>query len=362
MSIQEQGKRIIDLVKIRRKIKTRDIVALFRVSRQYVNLLLNNLITEEKLIKVGSTKNAFYVLPQYASGHLEIFPTRVFKRLKNSHLEEYRVLEQIENNCPFIIRLKENVRGIFEYAFTEMLNNAIEHSRSTYIDVEIVLKDGKLNFLIADYGIGVFRNIVKKKKLNSAVEAVQEILKGKATTEPRAHTGEGIFFTSKTADIYTLDSYGTQMVINNKIKANDIFIGKSRIIRKGTRVSFTIGTVSNRHIKDVFDEFTDAVSDGDFGFNKTEIKIKLFTEGSAYISRSQARRILMNLEKFNTIILDFDKVSMVGQSFADEIFRVFHEKYPGIRLKPINTTDMVQFMINRAEGRNPRRSKLLDDN
>ncbi len=357
--MHEKQKRILDLVKARKKIKSRDIVSLLKVSRQYVNLLLNSLMTDEKLIKVGSTKNAFYVLPQYAAEHIEVFPTRVFKKLKNSNLEEHKILEQVENSCPLILNLGENIRSIFAYAFTEMLNNAIEHSNSENIEVEVTLAKGKLGFVIADYGVGVFKNIMRKKNLGSVIEAIQEISKGKLTTKPQAHSGEGIFFTSKTADTYILDSYGTQMIVKNAAK-RDLFMAKPEILRRGTRVTFTIATSSERHLKDVFDEFTEVVPNGDFGFDKTEIKVKLFTEGTIHVSRSQARRILTGLEKFTSIIFDFEKVPLIGQAFADEIFRVFYNKYPDIKLNTTNTNDAVKFMITRAQGKNPRKPTLFD--
>ncbi|MEK7169509.1 MAG: DUF4325 domain-containing protein [Patescibacteria group bacterium] len=352
-----QEEKILDLLRIKKNIKTRDVVSILGVSRQYVNILFNNLISQDKIIKIGSTRNAFYVLPEYASQHLEVFPSRIVKRFKNSDLEEHRVLDQIENNCPLILKLQENIRSIFTYAFSEMFNNAIEHSKSKNIDIEVVLAKGKLSFLVTDYGIGAFRNIMTKKKLGSELEAIQELLKGKATTKPQAHSGEGIFFTSKTSDVFILDSYGTQLVINNK--EGDVFIGKPKIFRKGTRVSFSIDYNSSRHIIGVFRKYTDMTSDGDFGFDKTEIKIKLFTGGSIYVSRSQARRVLANLEKFKSITFDFDKVPMVGQAFVDEIFRVFHNKYPDIKLQTMNTMEAVKFMIDRVKGNNPRKPNLF---
>ena len=355
----DQQRKILELAKIKKQVKTRDITSLLKVSRQYVNVLLNDLITQEKLIKIGSTRSAFYVLPEYAGEHMGIFPSRTVKKLKNVNLEEHKVLDQIENNCPLILKLKENIRSIFSYAFSEMLNNAIEHSKSKNIDIEVSLSKGKLSFSVSDYGIGVFRNIMSKKGLNSELESIQELQKGKTTTKPQAHSGEGIFFTSKSADVFILDSYGLQMVVNNKI--NDVFAGKPKIFRRGTRVSFVIDIKSGRHLIDVFGKYTDADSIGDLGFDKTEIKIKLFSGGSIYVSRPQARRILLNLEKFRSIIFDFDQVPTVGQAFVDEIFRVFKNKYPDIKLQSVNTTKAVQFMIDRVEGNNPRKPNLFNN-
>jgi predicted transcriptional regulator len=39
---------------------------------------------------------------------------------------------------------------------------------------------------------------------------------------------------------------------------------------------------------------------------------------------------------------------MAGQAFADEIFRVFHNKYPLIQLETRNMGENVAFMITRA--------------
>jgi UTP-glucose-1-phosphate uridylyltransferase len=59
--------------------------------------------------------------------------------------------------------------------------------------------------------------------------------------------------------------------------------------------------------------------------------------------------VLTGLEKFKSIILDFDKVPTVGQAFADEIFRVFQQRYRNIKITPINMIEPVKFMVDRVE-------------
>lgn len=357
MTIQEQ--KILSLLEVKKQVKTRDVVSLLKVSRQYAKVLINNLIVGKKLMKIGSTRSAFYVSPQYAAGHLDLLPTRIQKTLKNVNLEEHRVLDDVEERLPIILKLPENIRSIFTYAFSEMLNNAIEHSESKNLQVQIEIADKRLLFRVIDSGVGVFRNVMRKRGLKSELESIQELLKGKTTTQPKAHSGEGIFFTSKTADIFVLDSFGVQMIVNNRI--GDVFISRSKKSKRGTSVSFEINTGSDRHLNEVFKRYTDATKDGDYGFDKTEIKIKLYTMGGVHISRSQARRVLTNLEKFKSIIFDFDKVPMIGQAFADEIFRVFYERHPEIKLQAINMNEGVKFMIDRVEGHNPRKNPSLFD-
>jgi anti-sigma regulatory factor (Ser/Thr protein kinase) len=345
-----EKKEIIKIVEKRGIIKTSDIVASFGVSRQYASKFLAELVASGKLIKVGSTSKAAYASLEYVKEHSDVIPAKVKAIFINNNLEEHKVLDQIEKKLPIILKQKENIRNIFVYAFSEMLNNAIEHSRSDKIEIEVYIKNEQLVFIINDFGVGVFKNIMKKKKLNSEQEAIQDLLKGKTTTMPSSHSGQGIFFTSRASEEFTLESYNYRLIVNNK--ANDTTIqeikgGGKR--KNGTKVIFKLLTESTKHLKEVFNEFSNIDEESDFGFDKTEIKVKLFLTGGVQISRSQARRVLLGLDDFRVIVFDFDKVPFIGQAFADEIFRVFHNKYPKIKLQTTNMNEAVSFMVNRVE-------------
>ena len=225
-----------------------------------------------------------------------------------------------------------------------MLNNAIEHSKSKNIHVEVEKRTSNLVFSVNDSGIGVFRNVMQKRKLKSELEAMQDLLKGKTTTQPSAHSGEGIFFTSKVADIFSLESFGKKLTVDNVL--NDVFIEETSPSRKGTKVFFQIACDSDKSLNNIFVEYQ--TNPGEYAFDKTEIKIKLYTIGTVHVSRSQARRVLAGLEKFRSIILDFDKVPSVGQAFADEIFRVFKAKHPDIQITPVDMNEPVEFMVKRV--------------
>lgn len=66
------------------------------------------------------------------------------------------------------------------------------------------------------------------------------------------------------------------------------------------------------------------------------------------MSRSGARNLLRRRRGRRHVILDFRGVGWIGQSFADEIFRVFHRAHPTIRVEAINASHSVTFMIRRA--------------
>jgi len=63
------------------------------------------------------------------------------------------------------------------------------------------------------------------------------------------------------------------------------------------------------------------------------------------ISRAEAKRLLVNLDKFKEIILDFKGVKTLGQGFADEVFRVFKNKYPKIKITTTNLSPTLEIMI-----------------
>ncbi len=338
--------KIIKTAKEKGQIRTSDFTGEFGLSRQYVNQLIHELVIFGGLIKIGSTRSAFYALPDYVNSHPEIMPSFFSKTYINSDLEEHKVLADMEKNFLILNQLKETAKDIFTYAFSEMFNNAIEHSGSKKITVEAGLNGNEIRFVVDDTGVGVFRNIMKQRKLKSPLEAIQDLLKGKTTTMPKAHSGEGIFFTSKASDNFILDSYGQQMIVDNTIP--DIFVRNDIKSKRGTRVTFVINKDTDRHLSEVFKKYTNLASGSDYGFDKTEIHVKLFALSGVHISRSQARRILQGLNKFKIIVFDYDKVPMVGQAFADEIYRVFHLKYPDIQLQDKNMNESVRFMVARA--------------
>lgn len=338
MNIREE---ILKVASTEKKFRTSDVLKAINnaLSRQGVSATLTKMVNAGSLIRQGTGGQfVYYALPQNA----ELLGRKVHKRLKNNQLKEHEVYDEIRKT-PFISSLGENVLSILAYAFSEMLNNAIEHSSSDEIDVEIEKNDGIVSFIVRDYGIGVFKSVMSKRHLQSELEAIQEIMKGKTTTLPHSHSGEGIFFTSKVGDVFILESFNYRLRIDNLI--NDIFIEVIRPI-KGTRVTFNISDSTKRHLNNIFKAFQ--TSPTSYVFDKTEIRIKLYNIGTIYISRSQARRVLESLEKFKLVILDFDQVPTIGQAFADEIFRVFAQKYPETVIQPENMNEAVRFMVERV--------------
>ena len=73
-------------------------------------------------------------------------------------------------------------------------------------------------------------------------------------------------------------------------------------------------------------------------------------EREQLLSRSQARRVLARFERFSEIMLDFRGVTIIGQAFADEIFRVFRREHPEIEILAVNTSNDIRQMIRHVAG------------
>ena len=108
-----------------------------------------------------------------------------------------------------------------------------------------------------------------------------------------------------------------------------------------------IATTSTRTASEIYAQFTNAPED--FDFSKTVVPMKLASYGGEQlVSRSQAKRLIARFERFRTVILDFSGVEEIGQSFADELFRVYGNSVPDIQLIPTNMTEQVERMWLRA--------------
>lgn len=325
--------------------KTADIVNATGFSRVYINRFLMELREEGKIVLIGNTNRAKYVLADKDAVRKAKKKILSFRRhLINKGLSEDPILDLIKRETGIFFGLNDSISRIVDYAFTEMLNNAIEHSRSESIDILIENKRESIRFVVNDDGIGIYNNLMEKRHLENELEAIQELLKGKQTTAPKEHSGQGIFFTSKIADNFIIESSIKKLLFNNIIA--DIFIQNVKGV-KGTRVTFVINKKSTRTLKDVFDEY----SGESYEFDRTKVAVRLYKLGSTfYVSRSQARRVMNELDKFREVVLDFKHIAVIGQAFADQIFRVWHNQFPGIKIISINANENVDFMIRRAVG------------
>jgi hypothetical protein len=197
---------------------------------------------------------------------------------------------------------------------------------------------------VADDGEGIFLKIQRALDLYDPREAILELAKGKLTTDPTNHTGEGIFFASKVFDAFDIRSGRLHFMHDHG--ALDMLMERPADA-PGTLVLMRLANDSPRLTKSVFDEFA---APEEYTFAKTLVPVRLAQyEGEKLVSRSQAKRLYQRFERFRHVVLDFAGVAEIGQAFADELFRVFVQAHPSVALAPINMTPAVIQMVTRAQ-------------
>ncbi|GAB3284837.1 STAS-like domain-containing protein [Kineosporia babensis] len=238
-------------------------------------------------------------------------------------------------------RMSQEGRSTAAYAFTEMLNNAIDHSGAEEVQVSVWISRVEARFEVADRGRGALPHLRERLALSDLYDALGELTKGKTTTDPDRHTGEGIFFTSKAVDVFTLESGGIRWTVDNVRR--DQAVGASDVT-EGTRVRWEMDPSTEIPISEVFSAYTDE----DLDFARTRTVVKLFGFGVRFVSRSEAKRLLRGLERFSHVTMDFSGVEEVGQGFVDEIVRVWPRQHPQTVVEPVGMVGPVEFMVRRG--------------
>lgn len=308
--------------------------ASFGISRQAVNKHLQKLVVEKALLAAGSTRDKSYRLA----------PLFEWQRLYNITPELAEDQAWSRDVAPVLGKLPQNVMDIWHYCFTEMFNNAIDHSGGSTIFVKVAGTAADTQIGLMDNGVGIFKKIQEALNLLDERLAVVELAKGKLTTDPARHTGQGIFFTSRLVDSFRILSGG--VFFTHKFGEESDWILEVPEAGEGTTIFMKLNNHSSRTDRQIFEQYT---SGDDFGFTKTVVPVRLAQYGEdKLISRSQAKRLLARVDLFRSVLVDFEGVESIGQAFADEIFRVFARSHPNLELVPINATPQVQQMINAA--------------
>lgn len=314
----------------------------YGLSRPAVAGYLRRLIDEGLIDATGATSDRRYKAHDLISVDFDV---RLTAGLSEDAVWRGQLLPSIRD------RLPENILNICEYSFTEMLNNSIDHSgsfnahvtyRQTYADVTIE---------VIDYGIGIFHNIQNRFSLADPRQALLELSKGKLTSDPAHHTGHGIFFTSRMLDEFGI--FSGNLYYKRTKQDDDDWCVEARDLKEnviGTFVHMMISTNADWTTREIFDKY----QDDPVGFTKTHVPIALGKyPGEQLVSRSQAKRVLARVERFSEVLLDFQGVEDIGPAFADEIFRVFRNSHPDIRIVFVRGSEQINRMIRAAMAATP---------
>ncbi|MCF6319144.1 MAG: DUF4325 domain-containing protein [Proteobacteria bacterium] len=342
MTIRKRGQKIRQQILRDVKYHPNDIAQhisdIFQISRQATHKHLKKLIDEGWLESTGATRSKVYKLG-YRREHVAIVPL-------DKSVSEHEVYDKEFHTM--IEGLPKNIQDIVFYGFTEMVNNAIDHSEGSHCTIVVTRNKNNVKISVSDNGEGIFKRITRLKRLSDEKQAILELYKGKLTTDPDNHSGQGIFFTSKMFDVFAIFSQGLQFHHQYEEEL-DYISDDEQVLVEGTSVLMDIAIESTRTENEIFDQYSGSDEEG-YAFNKTIIPVRMARINKEnLVSRSQAKRLLARIENFKYVIFDFQGVETIGQAFGDEIFRVYFKRHSEISISYINTTDNVLRMIKRAE-------------
>ena len=146
LKVRAKTKEIQDFIKMMVQEHPRDIVRVtsdqFGISRQAASRHVRLLVESSDLVSDGATRNKAYALrmPQPTA-------TVEWDDLSSIAAEDVVWSEQV---LPLVADLPRNVVDIWQYAFTEMFNNVLEHSGSTYAALFVWKDETKTRMYLMD--------------------------------------------------------------------------------------------------------------------------------------------------------------------------------------------------------------------
>jgi len=199
-----------------------------------------------------------------------------------------------------------------------------------------------VQLLVSDDGRGVFDKIHEAFALDDPALAMLELAKGKLTSQPQRHTGRGLFFSSRLADVF--DLHANEHAFQRRAWDGATWAPGRALKHRGTSVYAAIALDTPRTLESVL-----AASSADgagLDFDRTVVPLRLLTSTLASLeSRAQARRVTARLTEFRRAEVDFSGVPHIGHGFADELFRVFAGQQPGFELVPVNMSPAVASLV-----------------
>ncbi|HET9236499.1 MAG TPA: DUF4325 domain-containing protein [Oligoflexus sp.] len=310
------------------------------LSRQAVLARLNRLLDSGILRAEGKGKGRIYFVSEALPVEpLVLLPVQELAKLGEDEIFKRHISERIQSLAP-------HNKGLYsrqQYALTEILNNVIDHSQASQFLVRAYPSENGESVIleVEDNGRGIFDSIKSYFHLQDYWEAIGELAKGKRTTDPTRHAGEGLFFSARMADFFEIEANSLRYQYSSE--QDDWSFGASPR-QTGSLVRLTTQISNQRVPQDVFEKYTN-----DYSFDQKSPRL-----ANPYIinlppghlpSRSEAKKILAGAEDFTSIVMDFKGVESIGQGFADEVFRVFKTAHPNIEIEVKNASAFVQRMI-----------------
>ena len=235
------------------------------------------------------------------------------------------------------------VQRMARHAFTELLNNAVDHSGGSQVTVSMRQTPLQLQILVSDNGCGLFQRIAGSFDIADPALAMFELSKGKLSSQPDQHCGHGLYFCARLADVFDIHANGS--AFQRRAWDGGGWQPARAAAHSGTSVYLAIALDTRCTLDGVLREagLGDNPVPGDF--RRTQVPLALLAFDRALASRAEARRATARLTHFEEAEIDFSGIDDVGHGFADELFRVFRHQHPGLALRPVGVNPRIGAML-----------------
>jgi anti-sigma regulatory factor (Ser/Thr protein kinase) len=307
------------------------VMARLGVSRRSALALLNRLVAAQWLVRDGKRRAA-----AFRAGPLK----QVVQRYALAGLQEDLPWQRDFAPC---FELAPHLARMAQHAFTELLNNAVDHSGGSQVTVSLRQTPLHLQLLVSDDGIGIFSRIQQNFDIADPTLAMLELSKGKLTSAPERHSGHGLFFTSRLGDVF--DVHANHRAFQFRGWDRRSWHSAKAVPRQGTSIYLAIGLDTTRTLDQVLR--AQSRSGAAYGFDTTSVPLQLMTGAQTGLeSRAQAKRVASRLQRFGRAEVDFSGIADVGHGFADELFRVFSMAHPQVDLVPVGMAPRVAAVVD----------------
>ncbi len=250
------------------------VMARLGISRRSALALLNKLVTAQWLAREGKSR------------HLSFVPGRLRQVVHRYALAGLQEDLPWQRDFAPHFSLPPAVARMAQHAFSELLDNVIEHSGGTHVAVSMRTTALHLQLLVSDDGCGVFERIQQRFGIGDSTMAMLELSKGKLTSAPDRHGGHGLFFTSRLADVF--DVHANHRAFQCRGWDRHSWHPTKAVAREGTSIYIAINLDTPRTLDQVLQAHSRSAEG--HGAESTCVPLPLTTgPQTRLVSRTQAK-------------------------------------------------------------------------
>ena len=283
---------------------------------------------------------AFYIEPDKYEKNESRFTDKIHLPAVNFNIDEPKKCDDILNQILGIVlglfQIERSSLSALEWALSEIMDNVINHSQSPvggFVQATTYPKYKMVEFVVADAGVGIPETIRCEDHAQALTKAIEEGV----TRDPEKNAGNGLYGSYRVAllskgqfEIHSLLGFlnSNKNTLTNHIQKYN-YGGTS--IRCG--VNFSNPELLHQALKfggkehDPPYDYIERNFENDEGEIIVKMSEMINQYGMTRIGAAEIKNVTDNLLKENgKIVLDFEKLSVISSSFADEILgRLFSQ-------------------------------------